>query len=283
MNHEWGTKRWFLSKYVREGTESPYAYFAYQLNGYQRYRHERLKAHIGKYMKKNASGNMLDIGCATGDLTAAIFSQYDFDEGVGIDFLEPAVEKAGRNHPKLIFRKGCLPELDFEDNHFDFVMACDVLYYLDEQKRKQALEEIWRVLKKDGMLFFSSCLGPRYFTVHGAKAYIEKRFHIDAVFFEYNKLYNNMVYPLMWIFDLRVKLAGDDRKKGAKYVRAMQKYGALLRNGYFQYALEMMSSLFAPLVKSVTIPRVVAQFSQRTLPMSTRSNISVLASKDSTH
>lgn len=60
--------------------------------------------------------------------------------------------------------------LDFPDNHFDFVLSNQVLYYLpDEQHLKNVCRELRRVLRPGGTVFFTM-MGPQnYYITHHLK------------------------------------------------------------------------------------------------------------------
>ena len=70
---------------------------------------------------------MLEVGCSTGDLLAAL----NPSRGVGIDLSAKHVEIARRKHPVLDFRVGDAEALDL-DEEFDFVVLSDVIGFLDD-------------------------------------------------------------------------------------------------------------------------------------------------------
>lgn len=84
---------------------------------------------------------VLEIGCGTGDLLAQLKPSH----GVGIDFSEPMVEAARRNHPDLTFHVG-----DAEDetiiteaqDQFDYIILSDTIGYLDD------IEKVLRSIQK---------------------------------------------------------------------------------------------------------------------------------------
>jgi ubiquinone/menaquinone biosynthesis C-methylase UbiE len=95
----------------------------------------------------------LDVGCGTGEFTAALA-----DAGadvVGVDVARTALERARARHPELDFRQvpfsGPLP---FEDNSFDLVWASEVIEHVADTARW--LSEIRRVLAPGGRLLVTT-------------------------------------------------------------------------------------------------------------------------------
>ncbi len=88
--------------------------------GWGEYYHERL---IEIYRYLVAPGQrVLDIGCGTGDLLAALNPFV----GVGIDFSEEMVKRARQKHPELRFVQADAHELKLEEQ-FDIIILSDVL------------------------------------------------------------------------------------------------------------------------------------------------------------
>ncbi|HKA87654.1 MAG TPA: glycosyltransferase [Haliangiales bacterium] len=71
--------------------------------------------------------SVLEIGCSTGDLLAALRPS----RGVGIDISPRTVEIARQKHPGLDIRVGDAEELDLDET-FDYVVLSDVVGYLDD-------------------------------------------------------------------------------------------------------------------------------------------------------
>jgi SAM-dependent methyltransferase len=75
-----------------------------------------------------AGARVLEIGCSTGDLLAALRPA----RGVGVDISPRTVELARRKHPELDLRAGAAEELELGGETFDFVIMSDVVGYLDD-------------------------------------------------------------------------------------------------------------------------------------------------------
>ncbi len=133
-------------------------------------------------------GNFLDVGCANGHGTAAIWSYY-FKKGsirkndadihiIGLDpdenLLVIAKEEFHRHLMKHLplskvelerysstfpeFKKGSVLEIPFEDETFDVVYASQVLHWTDA---KNAVREMLRVTKPGGIVFGTENFYPR--------------------------------------------------------------------------------------------------------------------------
>ena len=97
------------------------------------------------------NGRILDAGCGEGVLVEKYAKQgWDI---IGVD----------KNYASSYVLEGSILEIPFEDNHFDTVMALDVLEHLHYLQQKPALQELRRVLKPGGTLIFS-CPNLAHFT-----------------------------------------------------------------------------------------------------------------------
>ena len=86
------------------------------------YYHRRLSAVYG--LNIPAGSNVLEIGCAQGDLLASLKPAY----GLGIDISEKMIEQACSRHPQLHFLLLDAHELDLDvDISFDYIILSDLL------------------------------------------------------------------------------------------------------------------------------------------------------------
>lgn len=95
----------------------------------------------------------LDLGCGTGEFTAAIAARGV--AAIGSDVAQAALERARSRHPELEFR---LAEIDrplpFDDNEFDLVWASEVIEHVGDTARW--LSEVRRVLVPAGRLLITT-------------------------------------------------------------------------------------------------------------------------------
>lgn len=71
----------------------------------------------------------------------------------GIKLTKNAITKQGLEDRIELKIEDISKKLDYDNNHFDYVYARLVLHYLDNEKLKSALSEIYRVLKTNGKLY----------------------------------------------------------------------------------------------------------------------------------
>ncbi len=97
---------------------------------------------ITEFMKFNipAGAKVLEVGCGTGDLLAALKPAC----GVGIDISEKMIELAQKKYPQYDFRVMDAEELNFADTEkFDFIVLTDLIGHLDDVQN--ALEQLKKV------------------------------------------------------------------------------------------------------------------------------------------
>jgi 2-polyprenyl-3-methyl-5-hydroxy-6-metoxy-1,4-benzoquinol methylase len=98
--------------------------------------------------------NCLDIGCAGGIITS--FLAEEFNLVIGLDTDTDALKAAvnSYNHDNILYEKGNGIRLPFASKQFD-VVVCNHIYEHVPSSSK-LLKEIKRVLKDDGVCYFSA-------------------------------------------------------------------------------------------------------------------------------
>jgi ubiquinone/menaquinone biosynthesis C-methylase UbiE len=99
--------------------------------------------------------NALDIGCGLGSWTKKIRPFLaPHAKIIGVDYDQNWIDTAKQfNDDTLSFQTGDAYNLPFPDESFDFVTCQTVLMHLD--RPKDAMKEMYRVLKKDGIVFIA--------------------------------------------------------------------------------------------------------------------------------
>lgn len=110
----------------------------------------RSKALLSFIKKRKKSGKLLDVGCAYGYF-ANVAQKEGFDS-FGLDISKHAVGEAQKRFPSMKVVQGDIEKkIEFKNNFFDVVTAFDVLEHCKDLRH--ALNEIKRVLKRNGILF----------------------------------------------------------------------------------------------------------------------------------
>jgi SAM-dependent methyltransferase len=158
---------------------------------------------VAKHVK--GTGNVLDVGCAYGFMLQRFPESF---QKFGIDVSKYAIEMAKERLPTATFKVGnAEDELPFEEDFFDMILLRDVLEHLENPK--VALENIQKVLKKDGILYITT---PNLNTVRKKifKYADEKEHHVSLFpHLDLITLLNNLGFEIVerWTFlDLLVYL-----------------------------------------------------------------------------
>lgn len=122
--------------------------------GFPDERRELLEKEFVGLLEKTNFSNCLEIGCGIGKNLSLIENSFSKKKIVGIDFSKKMLELAKKN----VFSKRAMllqmnaTGLDFEDNSFDLVFACETLMHLPKKDLNKVLEEMIRVSRKDVVL-----------------------------------------------------------------------------------------------------------------------------------
>jgi ubiquinone/menaquinone biosynthesis C-methylase UbiE len=101
--------------------------------------------------------DVLEIGCGSG-YGAYLLSQLQPKSYIGLDVMTEQVELARRNYPQFQFLIQDAEDLSqFENESKDVVIIFGVLHHIPNWRK--AIDEIIRVLKKDGSLFLEEPRG----------------------------------------------------------------------------------------------------------------------------
>jgi len=115
--------------------------------------HERVFSNI----RFGDKWRILDVGCGTGEDLALIRSDYLDTKLYGIDADPRIIDAAKRKNEEgclnINFSVALAEELPFKNEFFDAVLCVLTLHHLPTEYKKQALKEMFRVLKPDGKCF----------------------------------------------------------------------------------------------------------------------------------
>lgn len=167
---------------------TPFYDLACSVIGYDRPLKQKVLAASGfKYGE-----NLLDVGCGTATLLILAKSQHPTSRVVGIDpdkkILRIARKKTSNGYGLDIeLIKAGAEQLPFEDGSFDVVVSSLVFHHLPTDIKKQALREIYRVLKPNGRLLLAD-FGPAMTMLPKILFALARLFKIE----EWNSLQDNI-------------------------------------------------------------------------------------------
>ena len=106
-----------------------------------------------RLLNVNSDSVFLDLGCGTGNYTAAL--QGAAKTLVGIDISKGMIEQAQAKFPEIHFICGDVTNLPFDSETFDGAFAIQLIHHL--KKKEMFLKEAHHVLRKGGCLAIHSC------------------------------------------------------------------------------------------------------------------------------
>jgi len=129
-----------------------------------------------------AEGKLLDIGTGSGKLIQIISNEKNID-CIGIDTNAEMLEEAKiklKDTKVNLHKIEPNKKLPFEDNSFDYVTICNVLFNLEKESIDSMLQDAQRVLKKEGKIIILTptgkgnivTLSKNYFSLKNASIYV---------------------------------------------------------------------------------------------------------------
>lgn len=146
-------------------------------------------------------GKFLDLG--TGPGTQAMqLANLGFDV-IGSDLSKNAIDRAKKLYPNIVYVVDDILNSKFSDNEFDFILDRGVFHIFEQEKLRDYLLQIRRILKKNGILFlkcmsidekfFENGNGPYLYSKEQIKEFFEKEFEILSI---KNSVYYGTLTPL---------------------------------------------------------------------------------------
>lgn len=106
-----------------------------------------------KYARKFLRGkSVLDIGCGWGE-GLKYLKGLDI---TGIDRDDEFMGMLKKNNPDVTVYKQIFPPLNFPSNSFDNAILCEVIEHIPEKEAIRLIQEIRRVLRKDGIFYMTT-------------------------------------------------------------------------------------------------------------------------------
>lgn len=113
---------------------------------------KRLAAPFIDFANPPAAGELLDVGCGTGSVAAALAGRFPGCRVVGVDIAEPYVgyARAQAGSDRMSFERGDATRLRWSDGHFAAALAQLVLNFIPDCEA--AAREMRRVTRRGGVL-----------------------------------------------------------------------------------------------------------------------------------
>jgi len=118
---------------------------------------------VQDFHPETKSLNCLDIGCSSGIITRFLGDYFSMVMGMDIDQEAIQDTKANPSSPHVHFLMADSMAIPFGNNTFDVIVCNQIYEHVPDAK--QMMEEIYRVLKKQGFCYFAA--GNRYMIVEG--------------------------------------------------------------------------------------------------------------------
>jgi len=282
--NSYGTKDWFERMFssARDG----YDEWGHQWRASQKYRYFLTLSTIEKLLSQRNPQSILDLGCGLGDFTNLVRSINPKNILRGMDISRNAVLGASRKYPQIEFRSGELPDISYIEK-FDAIIALECLYYLDEKKRKTALNNIYVHLKPGGWFLFSSPIddGSRYFSIDQAgELFRQIGFRIHKIHYNYARLYTKFERPFLKILHISQTLKEmeiDPDKKWSGKKEVLHKVTMLPVMGYIlEKTIKVSAHVSCKMLRPIAFVRLFQWASRTFLGNQGRSHIIILAFKD---
>lgn len=155
-----------------------------------------------KYFKITKDMNVLDIGCGRGEIV--LFAAKNNAIAYGIDYSRSAIELANmvKNKQKkeiknkMHFELMDAKRLKFGDSSFDLIILADVVEHLYDDELDKVFSEIYRVLKKEGILVVHTAPNKLFNEItYKFYSYPVSTFLVNFWNFITNKKYPNITKP----------------------------------------------------------------------------------------
>ncbi|HSX48994.1 MAG TPA: class I SAM-dependent methyltransferase [Candidatus Saccharimonadales bacterium] len=132
-------------------------------NPLKRFWHTEKVDTFKKLTKGKNFKNILDVGCASGRMANEISKIFPNAKMTGVDAYGKAIEYGKKTYPNIKFRVADAHKLPFKANSFDLVICYEVIEHLTNPLK--ALQEMKRVLKKDGLAIITMDSGNILFRI----------------------------------------------------------------------------------------------------------------------
>jgi len=135
------------------------------------FRESVFKSHLVEQAHIEKGQQVLDLGCGTATLTILLKKRHPEAEVFGLDAdpaaLEFARAKAARAGVEIAFERGLAFHLPYPDGSFDRVFSSLMFHHLNQEQKRAAMQEVFRVLRPAGEFYLADLGRP-----HNALMYL---------------------------------------------------------------------------------------------------------------
>ena len=127
------------------------------------------RKHYFEYFNDLRSKTVLEIGCGSGWGAKIIYKYFSPKKIIATD-LDPkqlALAKKNVQIKEIVFEKADATKLKYKDKSFDAVFDYGIIHHIPSPEWKNCLNEIYRVLKPEGKVFFDDLSIESFNTISG--------------------------------------------------------------------------------------------------------------------
>ncbi len=276
--HEFGTQGWFEQRFENVAEKAADGW-GQQWRGSQKFRLALCFATLKPYL---ASGTkkFLDIGAGICDFSRLVHNIFPEYQIYACDISENAVKYVQNTFKYIDAKVNILPKVEYNSQVFGYISALDVLYYLNDNDRKQSFDEIARCLTQGGIFFFTTPInrGSRYFDEADAITLVAQRFKILRITYNYANFYTHFENLLM-----PFALLGTRIETHATQNKILQKLTSFFTTIHlfwlFLFVCQLFSFFAKFILKRILFVRIISFFSQFLFPNATKSHLIIVAEK----
>lgn len=128
---------------------------------------------LRKHLNRKANLRILDAGCGTGG--AMVWLQ-QFGVAFGFDVSKQAIalcKQRGLKRTKI----GSITHIPYQSDYFDLVVSSDVIGQIDSKQAQKAVQEMRRVLKKDGVVLIRVAAYNWLYSYHDVAVQTKRRYY----------------------------------------------------------------------------------------------------------
>jgi tRNA (cmo5U34)-methyltransferase len=122
-------------------------------------RYEEIFYNLFCYLPKGFKPQrILDLGCGTGNLTAAILYHFPDAEIHALDISADILNECKtrfKENTNIIYHQQDFSTLDFPENHFDFIVSSIAIHHVKDDEKRKLYQQILTILKPNGIFEFA--------------------------------------------------------------------------------------------------------------------------------